>query len=116
MPSRVLFDVFYYSMNLTSKPNLDELRDDGIDENFPDETLMKISTNDDEEVPCYVEIYDKHGGSFIVNARRVKLYHDEEQLNELPSEEIHLMYEKGKMKGIVKGDILYVEEESSEEM
>ncbi|GJV83761.1 reverse transcriptase domain-containing protein [Tanacetum coccineum] len=26
----------------------------------------------------YVELYDKHGGSFIVNGHRVKLYHDEE--------------------------------------
>ncbi|GKB36548.1 reverse transcriptase domain-containing protein [Tanacetum coccineum] len=31
----------------------------------------------------YVELYDKHGGSFIVNGHRVKLYHDGEQLNEL---------------------------------
>ncbi|GJZ96723.1 reverse transcriptase domain-containing protein [Tanacetum coccineum] len=36
----------------------------------------------------YVELYDKHGGSFIVNRHRVKLYHDEEQLNELTTEEI----------------------------
>ncbi|GKD09107.1 reverse transcriptase domain-containing protein [Tanacetum coccineum] len=48
----------------------------------------------------YVELYDKHRGSFIVNGQRVKLYHDEEQLNELSSEEIHLMCEKGKMKAI----------------
>ncbi|GJZ84440.1 reverse transcriptase domain-containing protein [Tanacetum coccineum] len=48
----------------------------------------------------YVELYDKHEGSFIVNGHRVKLYHDEEQLNELSSEEIHLMCEKGKMKAI----------------
>ncbi|GKE96756.1 reverse transcriptase domain-containing protein [Tanacetum coccineum] len=26
----------------------------------------------------YVELYDKHGGSFIVNGHCVKLYHDEE--------------------------------------
>ncbi|GJZ30002.1 reverse transcriptase domain-containing protein [Tanacetum coccineum] len=49
----------------------------------------------------YVELYDKHGGSFIVNGHRVKLYHDGEQLNELSSEEIHLMCEKGKMKAIL---------------
>ncbi|GKD05162.1 hypothetical protein Tco_1180136 [Tanacetum coccineum] len=35
----------------------------------------------------YVELYDKHGGSFIVNGHRVKLYHDEEQLNEMSSKE-----------------------------
>ncbi|GJS23311.1 reverse transcriptase domain-containing protein [Tanacetum coccineum] len=39
-------------------------------------------------------------GSFIVNGHRVKLYHDEEQLNELIIEEIHLMCEEGRMKAI----------------
>ncbi|GKB78203.1 reverse transcriptase domain-containing protein [Tanacetum coccineum] len=48
----------------------------------------------------YVELYDKHGGSFIINGHRVKLYHDEEQLNELTIEEIHLMSEEGRMKAI----------------
>ncbi|GKB85542.1 reverse transcriptase domain-containing protein [Tanacetum coccineum] len=48
----------------------------------------------------YVELYDKHGGSFIVNGHRVKLYHDEEQLNELVVEEIHLMCEDRRMKAI----------------
>nr|GEW82573.1 reverse transcriptase domain-containing protein [Tanacetum cinerariifolium] len=48
----------------------------------------------------YVELYDKHGGSFIVNGHHVKLYHDEEQLNELTIEEIHLMCEEGRMKSI----------------
>ncbi|GJV00062.1 reverse transcriptase domain-containing protein [Tanacetum coccineum] len=31
----------------------------------------------------YVELYDKHGGSFIINGHRVKLSHDDEQINEL---------------------------------
>ncbi|GJY58145.1 reverse transcriptase domain-containing protein [Tanacetum coccineum] len=31
----------------------------------------------------YIKLYDKHGGSFIVNGNRVKLYHDEEQITEL---------------------------------
>nr|GEX91068.1 putative reverse transcriptase domain-containing protein [Tanacetum cinerariifolium] len=48
----------------------------------------------------YVELYDKHGGRFIVNGHHVKLYHDEEHLNELTTEEIHLMCEKGIMKAI----------------
>ncbi|GKB45844.1 hypothetical protein Tco_0896597 [Tanacetum coccineum] len=39
----------------------------------------------------YVKLYDKHGGSFIVNEHHVKLYHDEEQFNELSNEEISLM-------------------------
>ncbi|GJT79043.1 reverse transcriptase domain-containing protein [Tanacetum coccineum] len=48
----------------------------------------------------YVELYDKHGGSFIINGHRVKLYHDEEQLNELTIEEIHLICGDGRMKAI----------------
>ncbi|GJV93271.1 reverse transcriptase domain-containing protein [Tanacetum coccineum] len=48
----------------------------------------------------YVELYDKHKGSFIVNGHRVKLYHDEEQINVLTTKEIHLMCEQGKMKAI----------------
>ncbi|GKE42313.1 reverse transcriptase domain-containing protein [Tanacetum coccineum] len=43
----------------------------------------------------YIELYDKHGGSFIVNGHRVKVYYDAEQLNELSIEEIHLMCEEG---------------------
>ncbi|GJV60987.1 ribonuclease H-like domain-containing protein [Tanacetum coccineum] len=49
----------------------------------------------------YVKLYDKHRGSFILNGYRVKLYHDEEQLNKLSSEEFHLMCEKEKMKVIL---------------
>ncbi|GJS58744.1 reverse transcriptase domain-containing protein [Tanacetum coccineum] len=48
----------------------------------------------------YVELYDKHGGSFIANGHRVQLYHDEEQLNKLTKDEIHLMCEEEKMKAI----------------
>ncbi|GJV05436.1 reverse transcriptase domain-containing protein [Tanacetum coccineum] len=134
-----------------------DLRDDDIDDNFPDETLMNISSTEEDKIPCstklkpkayfdrklrfwkeikvgdklllynlkykfkapkliskwygpfmvkhgfssgYVELYDKHGGNFIVNGHRVKLYHDEEQINELTTEEIHLMCEQGKMKAI----------------
>ncbi|GJV88786.1 hypothetical protein Tco_1532724 [Tanacetum coccineum] len=57
----------------------------------------------------YVELYDKQGGSFIVNGHLVKLYHDEEQLNELSSKENHFMCKKG----IVKGNILYIKENAS---
>ncbi|GJT36824.1 reverse transcriptase domain-containing protein [Tanacetum coccineum] len=49
----------------------------------------------------YVELYDKNGGRFIFNRHRVKLYHDEEQLNELSNKEIHLMCKEGKMKTIL---------------
>nr|GEV02813.1 reverse transcriptase domain-containing protein [Tanacetum cinerariifolium] len=100
------------------KPNLKELKDEEINDEFPDEFLMIIK--DEEESPCsnliskwygpfivkhgypseYVELYDTHGGSFIVNGHRIKLYHDEEQLNELTIEDIHLMCEEGSMKAI----------------
>ncbi|GJT46082.1 reverse transcriptase domain-containing protein [Tanacetum coccineum] len=39
----------------------------------------------------YVELYDDQGRSFIVNGNRVKLYHDEEQWNELSIEKNHFM-------------------------
>ncbi|GJS87581.1 hypothetical protein Tco_0770217 [Tanacetum coccineum] len=48
----------------------------------------------------FVELYDRHGGSFIVNGHRVKLYHDEEQINKLTTKEIHLMCEQEKIKDI----------------
>nr|GEZ40651.1 reverse transcriptase domain-containing protein [Tanacetum cinerariifolium] len=48
----------------------------------------------------YVELYDKHGGSFIVNGHRVKLYYVDEQLNKHTIEKIHLMFEEGIMKAI----------------
>ncbi|GJR80038.1 reverse transcriptase domain-containing protein [Tanacetum coccineum] len=32
-------------------PNLEELRDEDIDDNFPDKTLIYISSNDKEEIP-----------------------------------------------------------------
>nr|GEX71838.1 retrovirus-related Pol polyprotein [Tanacetum cinerariifolium] len=48
-----------------------------------------------------VELYDKHEGSFIVNGHRVKLYNDEEQINELTTKEIYLMCEQGEMKAIL---------------
>ncbi|GJZ89314.1 reverse transcriptase domain-containing protein [Tanacetum coccineum] len=54
---------------------------------------------------------DCDGKSFIVNGHLVKIYHDEEQLNELSSEENHFMCEKG----IVKGNILYIKENASKE-
>nr|GEW79899.1 reverse transcriptase domain-containing protein [Tanacetum cinerariifolium] len=69
-------------------PNLEELKDEDINDNFPDETLMNVSSNNEYEI----------SGSFIINRHRVKLCHDKEQLNELSSEEIHLIYEEGKMK------------------
>ncbi|GJT52842.1 reverse transcriptase domain-containing protein [Tanacetum coccineum] len=116
-------------------PNLEELRDEDIDDNFLNETLKNVSSNDEDEFKAgdkvllynskykfkapklrskwygpfvvkhgfpsgYVELDNKHEGSFIVNGHRVKLYHDEDQINELTTDEIHLMLEEGKMKAI----------------
>ncbi|GKA85574.1 hypothetical protein Tco_0807228 [Tanacetum coccineum] len=85
----------------------------------------------------YVELYEKQGGSFIVNGHRAKLYHDEEQLNErlnyrktmpLVAEKpfiysvVENICNKAKLydldktgEGIVKGNFLYVKKEPSEE-
>jgi hypothetical protein len=41
----------------------------------------------------YVELYDKHGGSFIVNGHRIKLYYDKEQLKMISNEEISSEFE-----------------------
>nr|GEX74198.1 reverse transcriptase domain-containing protein [Tanacetum cinerariifolium] len=49
----------------------------------------------------YVKLYEKHRGTFNVNGHRVKLYHDEEQINKLTTVEIHLMLEEGKMNAIL---------------
>ncbi|GJW93923.1 reverse transcriptase domain-containing protein [Tanacetum coccineum] len=138
-------NVATYHLSRLENPHLEELRDDDIDDNFPDETLMNVSLTKEDKIPWklriqkefkardkvllynskykfkapklrskwygpfvvkhgfpsgYVELYDKHEGSFIVNGHRVKLYHDEEKINELTTEEIHLMCEQGKMKDI----------------
>ncbi|GJU38726.1 reverse transcriptase domain-containing protein [Tanacetum coccineum] len=173
----VLFTDHYALKYLFAKQDAkpQELRDEDIDDNFPDETLMNVSSNNEDEIPWFADfanylvgkilkkglrdvftvlkpekflmnvimallgdtmvlppqqgkflmlvsigqqfsrklilsfkivmlanvlLYDKHKGSFIVNGHHVKLYHDEEQLNELLSEEIYLMCEEGKMKAI----------------
>nr|GEZ92827.1 reverse transcriptase domain-containing protein [Tanacetum cinerariifolium] len=46
----------------------------------------------------YIKLYYKHDGSFIVNGHRVKLYHDEEQLNKISSKRISLACGKKKIK------------------
>ncbi|GKC56526.1 hypothetical protein Tco_1084124 [Tanacetum coccineum] len=35
-------------------PNLEELRDEDIDDNFPDETLMNVSSNDKDVIPWMI--------------------------------------------------------------
>ncbi|GJW89423.1 retrovirus-related pol polyprotein from transposon TNT 1-94 [Tanacetum coccineum] len=36
-------------------PNLEELKEEDIDENFPDETLMNVSSNDEDEIPWFAD-------------------------------------------------------------
>ncbi|GKE57227.1 reverse transcriptase domain-containing protein, partial [Tanacetum coccineum] len=36
-------------------PNLEELRDEDIDDNFPDETLMNVLSNDEDEIPWFTD-------------------------------------------------------------
>ncbi|GJX37608.1 reverse transcriptase domain-containing protein [Tanacetum coccineum] len=36
-------------------PNMEELRDEDINDNFPDETLMNVSSNDEEEFPLFAD-------------------------------------------------------------
>ncbi|GJU82858.1 hypothetical protein Tco_1285223 [Tanacetum coccineum] len=93
------------------KPNLKELKDEEINDEFPNEFLMNIKT-DEEESPWFADFANYLVGgiirkgltyaqrSFIVNGHRVKLYHDEEHLNKLTIEEIHLISEDGRMKAI----------------
>ncbi|GJV41038.1 hypothetical protein Tco_1419478 [Tanacetum coccineum] len=42
-----------YPIKDSSWPNLEELRDEDINDNFHDETLMNISTNDNKEIPWF---------------------------------------------------------------
>ncbi|GJT90532.1 reverse transcriptase domain-containing protein [Tanacetum coccineum] len=172
MDNRLAGNKLFYHLSRLEKPNLKELRKEEINDEFPDELLMSISTDEkkvegidfmgpflkshkfeyilvaidyvskwaevealptnDARVVLHeldklrLQAYEnsklykartkayhdkklrvrkefKAGDKvliFIVNGHRVKLYHDEEQLNELTTEEIHLMCEEGRMKAI----------------
>ncbi|GJX42835.1 reverse transcriptase domain-containing protein [Tanacetum coccineum] len=120
------------------KPNLKELKDEEINDEFPDEFLMSIKT-DDEESPWFADFSNYLDEQYLFKAcpdgmirrcvhgletqkildechhgptrghygpvelRKTTWYrssNDEEQLNELTIEEIHLMCEDGRMKAI----------------
>ncbi|GKD76025.1 hypothetical protein Tco_1334307 [Tanacetum coccineum] len=53
--------------------NREELRDEDIDDNFLDETLMNISSNDEEEIPFDIEINFKKGGKIMSRHRQTHL-------------------------------------------
>ncbi|GJR61011.1 hypothetical protein Tco_0660658 [Tanacetum coccineum] len=46
-------------------PNLEKLRDEDIDDNFPDETLMNFSSNDEEEIPWFADFSNYLVGKFL---------------------------------------------------
>ncbi|GKE66682.1 reverse transcriptase domain-containing protein, partial [Tanacetum coccineum] len=41
----------FHHLSRLEHPNLEELRDEDIDDNFPDETLMNVSSNDKDVIP-----------------------------------------------------------------
>ncbi|GJX07394.1 hypothetical protein Tco_0195326 [Tanacetum coccineum] len=51
-------------------PNLKELRDEDIDDNFPDETLMNFSSNDEDEIPWFADFANYLVGKIL---RRIDL-------------------------------------------
>nr|GEU33758.1 retrovirus-related Pol polyprotein from transposon TNT 1-94 [Tanacetum cinerariifolium] len=110
-------------------PHLEELRDDDIDDNFPNETLMNVSSAEEDKIPCLsrrdemlqnsiqwaqVEALPTNDARVVINFLKKlfspfgipkalisdRVYHDEEQINELTTKEIHFMCKQGKMKAI----------------
>ncbi|GJY05116.1 reverse transcriptase domain-containing protein [Tanacetum coccineum] len=58
--------------------NLEELRDEDIDDNFPDETLMNNSSNDEKEIPWFTDFANYLVGKILRNgltyAQRCKFF------------------------------------------
>ncbi|GKC47489.1 reverse transcriptase domain-containing protein [Tanacetum coccineum] len=46
-------------------PNLEELREEDIDDNLPDETLMNVSLNDEDGTPWFADISNYLGGKIL---------------------------------------------------
>nr|GEY85861.1 reverse transcriptase domain-containing protein [Tanacetum cinerariifolium] len=59
-------------------PHLEELRDDDIDDNFPDETLMNISSTEEDKIPWFVDfanyIVGKNLKKGLTYAQRCKFF------------------------------------------
>ncbi|GJY78039.1 hypothetical protein Tco_0483840 [Tanacetum coccineum] len=93
--------------HLSRIKNDETSNDSDVDNNFPGETLMEITTRDipwfldfenylvvKHQYPSrYVELYGKDGKTFIVNGHRLKLYHEEDDNND-QREEITSFYPK----------------------
>ncbi|GJV93272.1 reverse transcriptase domain-containing protein [Tanacetum coccineum] len=46
-------------------PHLEELRDDDIDDNFPDETLMNVSSIEEDKIPWFADFANYLVGKFL---------------------------------------------------
>ncbi|GJW10165.1 reverse transcriptase domain-containing protein [Tanacetum coccineum] len=46
-------------------PNLEELRDEDINDNFPDETLMNVSSNDEDKIPWFADFANYPVGKIL---------------------------------------------------
>jgi hypothetical protein len=61
-------------------PNLEELKEDKIDDYFPDETLMTIDKIDEEEIPWFADFANYFGGNILnkglTHAQRSKFFSD----------------------------------------
>ncbi|GJY06125.1 hypothetical protein Tco_0373179, partial [Tanacetum coccineum] len=47
-------------------PHLKELRDDDIDDNFPDETLMNVSSTEEDKIPWFVDFANYLVGKILI--------------------------------------------------
>nr|GEX01161.1 hypothetical protein [Tanacetum cinerariifolium] len=45
-------NVAAYHLSRLENPHLEELRDDDMDDNLPDETLMNVSSTEEDKIPC----------------------------------------------------------------
>ena len=65
-------------------PNLEELKEDEIDDYFPDETLMTIDKVDEEEIPWFANFGNYFGGNIVkkglTHAQRSKFFSDLKKL------------------------------------
>ncbi|GJS98509.1 reverse transcriptase domain-containing protein [Tanacetum coccineum] len=61
-----------YHLSRLENPNLRELRDDDIDDNLPDETLMNVSSNDEEQIPWFADFANYLGDTMVLPPQKIK--------------------------------------------